>query len=123
MTQTEALLGRRILIVEDQILNVMMVEDILVDAGCEVVSARDKERALMLIEKEQFDAVILDVDLGGVNSYEVADRLVLQKVPFAFLTGYSANELLPAYGDLPVLPKPFSEETLKLAVQNLVASS
>ncbi len=60
------LLGCRIMIVDDELLVAMMVEDTLIEAGCEVVGpyARLSE-ALSAATWEQLDGAVLDVNLGG----------------------------------------------------------
>ena len=39
-----------------------------------------------------FDAAILDVSLGADTSFALADRLMARGVPFAFATGYVADD-------------------------------
>jgi CheY-like chemotaxis protein len=52
--------GRRILVVEDEMLVVMMIEDMLGDLGCKsVISAATVEKALALINARVFDAARL----------------------------------------------------------------
>ncbi|TFL17245.1 response regulator [Jannaschia formosa] len=123
MTAPEKLAGRRVLVVEDEIMVVMMVENILGDLGCETVAASNKARAFALLEKETFDAAILDVNLDGAESYDVADVLVLKGTPFMFSTGYGVDGLKPAYRHLPVLPKPFWEQELLRLISGLVGDA
>ncbi len=44
--------------------------------------------ALHIAASEDFDAAVLDVNLGGQTVYPVAEVLGTRNVPFAFLTGY-----------------------------------
>ena len=100
--------GRRILVVEDEMLVLLNVEDILADLGCESVSAAATvEEAVALIDAQAFDAAMLDVNLDGRKSYAVADALAARGVPFVFSTGYSGQSLNDGYGDRPVLGKPY----------------
>ena len=99
--------GRRILVVEDEMLILLNVEDMLADLGCEsVIAAATVEQALASIEAQAFDAAILDVNLDGRKSYEVADALAMRGVPFVFSTGYGSR-LNDGYLDRPVLGKPY----------------
>ena len=89
---TEKLLsGRRILVVEDEMLVLMSIEDMLADLGCEsVTAAATVDQAVALIDAQVFDAAMLDMNLNGTKSFPVADKLAELGVPFIFATGYSA---------------------------------
>ena len=107
------LAGRRILVVEDEMLVLMMAEDMLADLGCEAVtSAATVNQALALIETEVFDAALLDMNLGGDKSFPVADALAARSVPFIFSTGYNGHDMRDGYRDRPVLKKPFQNTEL-----------
>jgi len=104
------LAGRRILIVEDEIIVSWLLQDMLADLGCEVVGpAARVDQSLAMIEVEALDAVLLDLNLNGEMSYPVADALVARGVPFVFTTGYAKNRLLNGYQTFPVLQKPFHQ--------------
>lgn len=104
----DLLSGRRILVVEDEMLVLLNVEDLLADLGCESVSAAATvDQALALIDAQAFDAAMVDVNLDGRKSYAVADALAACGVPFVFSTGYSGPSLNDGYRDRPVLGKPY----------------
>jgi CheY-like chemotaxis protein len=114
MSNDSPLSGRRILVVEDEMIAAWVLEQILADLGCEVVgpAARVNE-ALAMIETEAIDAVLLDVNLNGEKSYPVADALSARGVPFFFSTGYNRDSMPHGYRDFPMLQKPY--EATKLA--------
>ncbi|MGZ8347999.1 MAG: response regulator [Allosphingosinicella sp.] len=100
--------GRRILVVEDEMLVLMTIETTLADLGCEsVAAAATVDQALALIGTQVFDAAVLDVNLNGYQSYPVADALAARGVPFAFSTGYSNEGMIDEYRERPVLRKPY----------------
>ena len=100
--------GRRILVVEDEMLVLINIEDMLADLGCESVgAAATVDQALALIDTQAFDAAVVDVNLDGVHSYAVADALRARGVPFVFSTGYSGQGMKEGYRDEPVLGKPY----------------
>ncbi len=110
---TDNLLGRRVLIVEDEMLIAMLMEDMLVDLGCKPVGpAGDIQSALRLAVEEAVDVAILDVNLNGKSSYPVADALAARAIPFIFATGYGANGLSDRYSHFPTLQKPFQQRDL-----------
>jgi CheY-like chemotaxis protein len=107
------LAGRRILVVEDEMMILMSIEDTLTGAGCETVAAAATvDEALALIEGHKFDAAMLDVNLHGSQSYPVADALVAQGVPFFFATGYGDHGIKDDYREQPFVRKPFGHETV-----------
>ncbi len=70
------LFGRRILVVEDEMLVLMSIEDMLADLGCEsVAAAATVDQAVALIRAQFFDAAMLDMNLNGTKSFPVADKL------------------------------------------------
>lgn len=108
------LAGRRILIVEDEVLVSMLIEDIVGDFGCVVVGpAARVDEALSLAGSEDIDAALLDLNLGGARSLPVADLLAQRGIPFVFMSGYGALELQPPHDTRPVLEKPFSPESIE----------
>ena len=110
----------RVLIVEDEALIAMLIEDMLLDFGCQVAgSAAQLEAALALAREGAFDFGIIDVNLGGTTAYPVAQVLRERGIPFAFVTGYGAAGLDPGFSDAPVLQKPFRGDDLAAVVRRL----
>ena len=53
----------------------MLIEDMLADLGCESVTvAATVDQALALIDAQVFDAAMLDMNLNGNKSLDVADQ-------------------------------------------------
>jgi CheY-like chemotaxis protein len=68
--------GRRVLVVEDEMLVLIMIEDMLADLGCKsVTSAATIDKALALIDAQAFDFAMLDINLNGRDSHPVAEAL------------------------------------------------
>jgi CheY-like chemotaxis protein len=119
---TDALQGKRILVVEDEPLVCMLLEDMLADLGMEVIGpARHLQDALELARSQAFDLAILDVNLDGQRSYAVADVLNRRAVPYTFATGYGEAGLDAAYAGRPVLRKPYRSDDLGRALAHLLA--
>jgi DNA-binding response OmpR family regulator len=80
----------RILIIEDEPVIALDLQDLLDEAGFAVVGVAGKlETALTLINQANFDAAIVDANLGGVSSGPAAAALVAHRIPFVVLSGYS----------------------------------
>ena len=105
--------GRRVLVVEDEMIILMMIEDMLADLGCEAVTAAATvDQALALIDAQVFDAAMLDLNLNGNKSLPVAAALAARNMPFFFTTGYTGHDMKDGYRDRPLLKKPFQYEEL-----------
>src|SRR4051812_29009259 len=124
---SEALIHRRILLVEDEYLIATEMERWLRHAGVEVVGpVPSVEQALDLIEEEgcALDAAVLDVNLGdGKTVYPAADQLNALGVPYLFATGDVGVSADPAYCDQPRLEKPILDRELLRAVETLIATA
>jgi len=118
---TGALSGRRVLLVEDEMLVAWLLQDMLADLGCAVVGpAARVNQALAIIAAEQVDLAVLDINLNGQTSYAIADALTARGVPFVFSTGYAKDRLAEDYRAFPVLQKPFHESELGRALETLL---
>ena len=116
-----SLSGRRILVVEDEIMVAWLLEDMLVDLGYEPIGpAARVDQAMAMINAESIDAAVLDVNLNGQTSYAVADALTLRRVPFVFSTGYEKARLLRNYRSFRVLQKPYQQAELRNALAKLL---
>ncbi|MDO8982015.1 MAG: response regulator [Afipia sp.] len=103
-----------VLVVEDDTLIAMDATETISGFGVESVrTARDVASALQLIAECAPDFVLLDVGLIREKSFAVADQLDRQRIPFAFVTGYSGPAGVPAaYAQYPVLRKPYLRDQL-----------
>lgn len=79
--------GHRILVVEDNPLNLKLVRDVLTAFGYEVVEAQSGEEGVALAGSCSPDLVLMDLQLPGIDGYE-ALRLLRQD---------------PGFGDVPVV--------------------
>jgi DNA-binding NarL/FixJ family response regulator len=117
------LAGRRILLVEDEMLVSMALESTLQDSGATVIGplARVKQ-ALEAARREQIDAAVLDINLAGEKVFPVADLLAERGIPFVFYTGYSQDTLPPSHRSRPILSKTSNMSTVLNQVGRLVSS-
>ena len=106
--------GLRVLVVEDEAAISMLLEDMLLDFGCEVVGpAARLQTALDMVHGEVFDVAILDVNLAGDPIFPVAEAIAARGVPFLFSTGYGSGGLENPFRDRPVVQKPYTLAELK----------
>src|SRR3954449_9344431 len=97
---------RRVLVIEDEALVAMLIEDMILDSGDEMVgSACRLSDALVLAQEAQADVALLDINLGGALAYPVADVLRQRGVPIVFTSGYGSAGLIERFQDCPILGK------------------
>ncbi len=114
---TDALNGRRVLIVEDESLVAMLLETILEDMGCTPVGpAATVDDGLIMARGETLDAALLDVNVAGTHVFPVAEALRARSVPFVFSTGYGEGGLPDEWRNQPTLQKPFTESAVRDAL-------
>ena len=113
----DANLGLNVLVAEDNVINQLILRDQLQQLGCSVVLATDGEEALRCWHEGDFDIVLSDVNMPGLNGYELAKALRREgsTVP---IIGATANamrgedQLCMAAGMNHCLIKPFTLQAL-----------
>jgi CheY-like chemotaxis protein len=114
--------GKRILVVEDELMIRMLLEDMLGELGYTIAAeAARLDEALAAARNIEFDVAILDVNLNGQTTAPVAEALAARGTPFVFATGYGEHGLPEAYRDRPTLKKPFQMDGLNRALQSALA--
>ena len=113
-TTKPGLAGRRILIVDDDRLNVRILTSILKPEGYELRAAHSGEDALLIYEDFKPDLVLLDVIMPGINGFETCRTLRTRHgellAPVIFITAKSESDDVVeglAAGGVDYLPKPF----------------
>lgn len=112
--QDSGLAGQNILIVEDEMMVAMLIEELLLSAGCQVVGpAATVAQALQLVAQQRLDGALLDVNLGKESAYPVADALHAVGVPFVFVSGYGQSGVADGYVGHVTIQKPFNTATFE----------
>ena len=108
------LAGRRILIVDDDRLNLRILTSILDTDGYKILGVHSGEEALTAYDEFHPDLVLLDVVMPGINGFETCrtlrDRHGAALAPVIFITAKSASDDVVeglAAGGVDYLPKPF----------------
>jgi CheY-like chemotaxis protein len=106
-----------ILVVEDERLIGLLMADQLDELGYSVVGpAFSMEEGRRLAASADIDCALLDWNLAGSSSGEVADILARRRIPFVFVTGY-AKLSHANYSNIGVLNKPFGLSDLQRAIE------
>lgn len=113
--------GLNVMVVEDEAIVSFMIEDMLLDRGCDAVwHASNVSEALSLLGSRKPHLAILDVNLGGELVFPVAEKLESAKIPFVFATGYGRNGILQDWARHPIIHKPYDGNALAQALAALL---
>ena len=106
---------------DDGLINLSTTET-LGDMGCYVRSFMHLDQAIKAAKEQRPDVAVLDVNIGGQMSYELADWLHEQQVPIVFLTGYDSPAIDGKWRERPVCRKPCEVAELRALLVNALAT-
>jgi diguanylate cyclase (GGDEF)-like protein/PAS domain S-box-containing protein len=114
-----------ILLVDDRVENLIAFESLLEDFEVDLLQARSGEQALQLILKHDVSLVILDVQMPGMDGYEVASLMKQaphsRTIPIIFVTAINRDldQILKGYqsGAVDFLTKPVEPLIFRSKVQ------
>lgn len=108
----------RVLYIEDNEQNLYLITFILKAADYQVIPAMSGEEGIMLAGDQAPDLILLDIQLPGMDGYEIARHLRsnpgLQRVPIVAVTSYAMvgdREKALAAGCDGYIEKPINPET------------
>ena len=85
----------RILVVDDEASNVEVISRLMRRLGYEVLTATSGELALQSVARHKPDLVLLDVNMSGINGFEVCRRIKsdagTRLIPVILITGLNAT--------------------------------
>lgn len=114
-----------ILIVDDTPDNLRLLSAMLVAQSYDVRSVKSGSAALMVVQAEAPDLILLDINMAGMNGYEVCQHLKLtpetSAIPIIFIS--ALNEVFDkvkafAVGGIDYISKPFQVEEVLVRVEN-----
>ncbi len=117
-----------ILIVDDKFENIIALKRILEKHLFEVDSALSGEEALKKVLKNNYELIILDVQMPGLDGFEVAESISgyskTKDIPIIFLSAVNVNKQFIskgyASGGRDYLVKPFDPDVLVLKVKTFI---
>lgn len=116
---------QKILIVDDEALNISLVAEILGDRY-HLLVATNGEKVLQIVSSEvKPDLILLDIVMPGMSGFEVAEKLKtnpeISHIPIIFLTAKYDNKSIVRgleLGAVDYLSKPFQKEELLVRIKN-----
>ena len=116
----------RVLVVDDTPANVRLLDAVLRPRGFDIVTATSGQEALEVIAMQPPDVVLLDVQMPGMNGYEVCRRVredpELAALPIIMVTASLSEERTLALeaGADDFIVRPFDQAELVARVRSLV---
>ena len=123
MGTVDPLLGRSVLIVEDEPLIALELHNALSIAGASILAATNIKDALELIGHAGICVAVVDVKLGAHDCSSVCAALTKRSIPFMFYTGYSSAAALTAWPHAPAVSKPAEDRTMVETIVQLLPAS
>jgi two-component system cell cycle response regulator DivK len=122
-------LSTKILHVEDNPANRMIVRDLLQFRGYQVVEVMDGGEALAAAEREQPDLILMDIQLPSISGLEAARRIKaredLRAIPIVAVTSFALSgddQKAFAAGCDGYIAKPYKPRDLLELIQKLLKS-
>jgi signal transduction histidine kinase len=124
----EAAATASILLVDDRPENLLALEETLAPLGHRLTSATSGDKALRLLLNGDFAVILLDVQMPGIDGFELADliraRERSRRTPIIFLTAGSSHhqQIVRGYeaGGVDYLLKPYDPDVLRAKVSVFV---
>ena len=121
---SQASSSQRVLLVDDRRSNLMALKALLEPLQCDIVLAETGEEALQRLLMEDYAVILLDVQLPGLDGFEVAELIKQRErtrhVPLIFLTATTGTQTAMrgySVGAVDFVSKPFDPVVLRSKVQ------
>lgn len=116
---------KRILVVEDEVINQKIISAILKTAGYEVEIAPDGIVALMQIAQQNFDLILSDIAMPNVDGYQLLEYINQNNIdiPVVFISGHTSEEAEIKglqMGAVEYIKKPIDKDLLVLRLNNIL---
>ncbi len=119
----------RILIVDDEMLNRILLSTSLQESGYTVETAEDGQQALEMLRAQRFDAVLLDLIMPRMDGYQVLAEMkrdaVLRRIPVMVISSMDDMDSVVRcieMGATDYLAKPFDPVLLHARIRGSLAS-
>ena len=120
-----ALSGRNILVIDDLEDNLTLINVILSDVGANVTTISDPYQGIKTALEQEFDIILMDIQMPLMNGYEVTKRIKLagKTLPIIALTAHAMKEERMRalnFGFSGFLPKPINGNELIQTIHKLL---
>ncbi|MBX3187930.1 MAG: sigma-54-dependent Fis family transcriptional regulator [Labilithrix sp.] len=124
-TTSRAETGHRILVVDDEPEMATVIEQALTRRNYQATQKHSADAAWELLEREDFDVVVTDINMKGMNGVELTERIAKNRhdVPVIVITAFGSLETATAVlraGAYDFITKPFEIDQLVVAVERAI---
>jgi ActR/RegA family two-component response regulator len=119
MPVSNSLYGKRLLIVEDEILVAMELGQTMEDMGAEIAATTGSLSEALEMAEMPLDGALVDVQLGEEKSFVLVEKLLAAGVPLILTTGYDVAVLPEHLRGCPRIAKPILPTRLEKLVQEV----
>jgi CheY-like chemotaxis protein len=122
----EILIGKNILIVDDNSINQMLVKYAFAKTGATTSVAENGNQAIELLQNNHFDAVLMDIympELDGYQATEIIRNKLHSTIPIIAMTALAMKgeeERCQTLGMNGYISKPFTTEVLFNAIKKVL---
>jgi PAS domain S-box-containing protein len=126
MISKPEILGAKILIVDDQEFNVLVLEQMLLDDGyTHIASTMDPREVCALYRQNNYDLILLDLEMPGMDGFQVLEGLKkiepYDYLPVLVITAQSGHKLRALQaGAKDFVSKPFDLVEVQTRIHNML---
>ncbi|MEM7038949.1 MAG: response regulator, partial [Bacteroidota bacterium] len=91
--QTDAVFGLKVMVVDDDEVNLMVAERILLHLGCTATTVDSGKEALVEFEADEYDLILMDIQMPEMDGVETTKRLKRSQQTVPPIIGLSANAM------------------------------
>lgn len=127
--KSQALKGKKILVVDDNDINREIALGLLQELGCHVVCVPDGQSALQLLDRQPFDVVLLDLEMPDMDGFTCARHIrenrnpAIANIAIAAMTAHAFGEMraqAAAAGMNGYITKPLDVSQLEAEILRLI---
>lgn len=121
---------KRILVIDDEELIIKSLSKLLEKNGYEVFITKNSQDALVLTEEEDFDLILADIRMPGINGVDAVEQIYndkargkSKKIPVIFITGYADDKIeakAKTLGPVAYIYKPFGAKELLEQISRVI---
>ena len=124
-----SLSGKKILVVDDDIINLQIMEDYLLDFGADVTLESNSVSVIGILQNGQFDMVLMDVEMPVQNGRQTTEKIrelggEFSSIPIVAITGHSDDreiQKIKSAGMTDYISKPIEPDTLIKKVDSFLS--
>ena len=117
--------GKKILIIDDNPLQLISVKGLLGSYGYEVFTAEESLEAVMIVAQHEINLIVLDIEMPTVNGFQLMKFLIRKgiRIPVLLFSSHDGNGIQlmgEELGAVGFLSKPIDSESFLSLVKDIL---